>query len=170
MSTVVADASVIVKWFVEEEHSGPSVRMRDDHASQRIMIVVPAVAPFEVLNALRYSGGFGTDDLIEISRTLDGYQFVEAPLKGDYAEEVARLAMDLGVTVYDASYLALGKVRGIDVYTADEQLLKKVRKKLAFVRHVKDYAGPEAEKEQDGGSFAEPSSSTTPSDAHGAPP
>lgn len=148
MSTVVVDASVIVKWFVEEDDSVASVRMRDDHASQRIMIAVPAVAPFEVLNALRYSGGFGTDDLVEVSRTLDGYQFIEVALNGDYAEQVARLAMDMGITVYDASYLTLGKVRGIDVYTADEELLKKTRKKFDFVRHVRDYVGTEAEDER----------------------
>lgn len=54
----------------------------------------------------------------------------------------------MGITMYDASYVTLGKVRGVDVHTADEELLKKIRKKLPFVRHVKDYAGQEAEDEQ----------------------
>lgn len=54
----------------------------------------------------------------------------------------------MGITVYDASYIALGKVGGVDVHTADEELLKKIRKKLPFVRLVKDYTGQEAEDEQ----------------------
>jgi len=147
MLTVVADASVIVKWFVEEEHTKTSLQMRDDYVAQRTAIIVPAVAGFEVLNALRYSGGFGTDDLLEVARTLDGYQLMEVALHGDHSEEAIKIAVDLGITVYDASYLALGKVRGIDVFTADEELLKRARKKLAFVRHVKDY-GREAGDER----------------------
>ena len=152
MATVVADASVIVKWFVEEDHLETSLRMRDDYVAQRITIVVPAVAQFEVLNALRYSGGFGTDDLLEVARTLDGYQLMEVVPHGDYSEEAVRIAVDLGITMYDASYLALGKVRAIDVFTADEELLKKVRRKLAFVRHVKDYTGPQASGEENSAS------------------
>ncbi len=148
MVTVVADASVIVKWFVEEDHSETSLRMRDDYVAQRTTIIVPAVAQFEVLNALRYSGGFGTDDLLEVARTLDGYQFMEVMLHGDYSGKAVKIAMDLGITVYDASYLALGEVRGIDVFTADEELLKKARKKLAFVRHVKDYTFPKTDGEE----------------------
>jgi predicted nucleic acid-binding protein len=59
-------------------------------------------------------------------------------MSGRCAEEAVRIALDYGITVYDASYLSIGKVRGLEVYTADEELLRKV-KKLGFVRHVKEY-------------------------------
>jgi len=42
------------------------------------------------------------------------------------------------VTVYDASYVAVGKVRGIDVFTADERLLERI-KEDAFIKHIRDY-------------------------------
>ena len=138
MSAIVADASVIVKWFVEEEHSEKALRLRDDHVEQRIRVVVPSLAGYEVLNALRYSGSFGADELVEVSKTLDGYQFLEVEMSGSFAEEAVTMALDYGITVYDAAYLSIGKLRGLEVYTADEELLRKV-KKLGFARHLKDY-------------------------------
>ncbi len=70
---MVADASVIVKWFVEEEYSRHSVRLRDDYTALRVRLVVPSLARYEVLNTLRYSGGFGTEDLLRVSTALEGY-------------------------------------------------------------------------------------------------
>jgi predicted nucleic acid-binding protein len=44
------------------------------------------------------------------------------------------------VSLYDAVYLSIGKLRGLEVYTADEDLLRKVEN-LGFARHVKEYEG-----------------------------
>jgi predicted nucleic acid-binding protein len=139
VSAIVADASVIVKWFVEEEHSEQALRLRDDQVEQRVRIIVPSLAGYEVLNALRYSGSFGAEELVEVSKVLDGYQFLEVGMSGRCAEEAVRIALDYGITVYDAAYLSIGKLRGLEVYTADEELLRKV-KKLGFARHVKEYS------------------------------
>lgn len=54
---VVADAPVMAKRLAEEDHPKTSVWMRGDYISQRIVTAVPAVAPFEVLDALRRSRG-----------------------------------------------------------------------------------------------------------------
>jgi predicted nucleic acid-binding protein len=51
-----------------------------------------------------------------------------------------RISLDYGVTVYDAAYLSIAKLKGLEVYTADEELLRRV-KKLGFARHVKEYSG-----------------------------
>jgi predicted nucleic acid-binding protein len=140
VSAIVADASVIVRWFVEEEHSEPALRLRDDQVEQRVRIVIPSLAGYEVLNALRYSGSFGAEELVEASRALDGYQFMEVGMGGRYAEVAVRISLDYGVTVYDAAYLSIAKLKGLEVYTADEELLRRV-KKLGFARHVKEYSG-----------------------------
>jgi len=43
--------------------------------------------------------------------------------------------------IYDSAYVALGKVLGDKVYTADEKLLRKV-KELPFVLHIRDFKIP----------------------------
>ncbi|MGB9760741.1 MAG: type II toxin-antitoxin system VapC family toxin [Thermoproteota archaeon] len=54
MSTVVVDASVIVKWFVEEENSDKAIKIRDKYIEGEIKLVAPKIITFEVLNALYY--------------------------------------------------------------------------------------------------------------------
>ncbi|MGB9895581.1 MAG: type II toxin-antitoxin system VapC family toxin [Thermoproteota archaeon] len=54
MSTVVVDASVIVKWFVEEENSDNAIKIRDKYIEGEIKLVAPEIITFEVLNALYY--------------------------------------------------------------------------------------------------------------------
>ena len=52
----VIDASIIAKWFVDEEGTEESLKLRTDHIEGRILIAVPELLFLEVLNALRYKG------------------------------------------------------------------------------------------------------------------
>lgn len=136
---MAVDASVITKWFVDETYSEQARKLRDDYIDLNVRLVVPRFARYEVLNALKYSGAFGTKELIDVAMILEDYQFIEVPLDGRYAEETIRISVENGVTVYDASYVAVGKVRGIDVFTADERLLERI-KEDAFIKHIRDYS------------------------------
>jgi len=138
LQAVAVDASVITKWFVDETYSEQARKLRDDYIDLNVRLVVPRFARYEVLNALKYSGAFGTKELIDVAMILEDYQFFEVPLDGRYAEETIRISVEHGVTVYDASYVAVGKVRGIDVFTADERLLERI-KEDAFIKHIRDY-------------------------------
>ena len=51
---VVVDASIIVKWFVEEEGSDKSLKLRDRYIEGEIRIIAPELMIFETLNALYY--------------------------------------------------------------------------------------------------------------------
>jgi len=139
LSEVVIDASVVVKWFVREEWSEEAEALRDDYAAGSIDLASPAIMPFEVLNALKYSGAFGEDELVEASEILEDLQVTLYELKGDYARETVKLAMRKGITIYDASYVALAIVRDCVLWTADEKLLRKVAD-LGRVFHIREYA------------------------------
>lgn len=135
---LVADASVVVKWFLKEEFSADALRVRASHTSMESRIVVPTLARYEVLNALRHSGRFGREDLARASKELEGIGLVEVtPDQGDW-EEALRIAADHGLTVYDSCYLALGSTNHLPVYTADERVLERAGA-LGFLHHVKAY-------------------------------
>jgi predicted nucleic acid-binding protein len=138
LQAVAVDASVITKWFVDEPYSEQARKLRDDYVDLKFRLVVPRLARYEVLNALKYSGAFGSKELIDIAKILEDYQLVEIPPDGRYAEETIKISIEHGVTIYDASYLAVGKVRGISIFTADEKLLERI-KEDAFVKHIRDY-------------------------------
>ena len=134
---VVADASVVVKWFVDEEHSGDALRLRDDYTERIVDIASPDLMPYEVLNALRYNPGFGEDQLVQTVRALEKFSLWILPIEGDLAERCIENSLRYGISVYDSAYLSLGVVRDILVYTADRRLIDKVRHES--LRHISSY-------------------------------
>ena len=135
---IAVDASVVVKWFVEEKYSKEALIIRESFIEGLVDIVVPSLLYFEVLNALKYSGAFGEDELKKIARILEDYQFALYELEGAYAEKAVEIAMRNGITIYDASYVALALIEGVDLYTADEKLLTKTQD-LKITRHLKNF-------------------------------
>jgi predicted nucleic acid-binding protein len=135
---VVVDASVVVKWFIEEEYSEQALKLLDAYKEGLLDLVAPSLLPYEVLNALKYSNVFGEDELKEVAIVLESLQITTFELRSDYARRSLEIAMRKGVTVYDASYVALAELENAAFYTADEKLLRKV-KDLDFVKHIKDF-------------------------------
>ncbi|MCS7385775.1 MAG: type II toxin-antitoxin system VapC family toxin [archaeon GB-1867-005] len=135
---VVVDASVICKWFVEEDYSREAGLLRDAYASGLIDVVVPSLVYYEVLNALKYSGEFGEDELKEVARILEDCQFTEFSLKGGVALKAVEIAMRKGLTLYDASYAALAYELNAVLYTADEKLIGKIDDPER-VRHIRRF-------------------------------
>ena len=140
MNEVVVDASVVVKWFVQEEWSEEAGALKEDYAAGKVDLIAPSVMPFEVLNALRYSGAFNEYELIEAAEALEDFQITLYGLEGNYAKETVKLAMRRGITIYDASYIALAIVRRAILWTADEKLLKKLED-ISNVAHIRNYLG-----------------------------
>lgn len=135
---IVVDASVVVKWFVEEEYSGEARGLRDAYTDNLLDLAAPSILPYEVLNALKYSGAFGEDELKEVAEILGDYQLALHQLSGELAKRAVELAFRKGITVYDASYVALADTLDTVLYTADERLLRKVGMHK-LVKHVAEF-------------------------------
>ncbi|HIQ13507.1 MAG TPA: PIN domain-containing protein [Thermoprotei archaeon] len=138
VEVIVPDASIVVKWFIQEEYYREADRLRLDYVNQVIDIAVPNIIYYEVLNALRYSGIYGEDEINEIGEVLHAYQFLDIPLKGEYLRESVRTALKYGVTIYDASYIAIAHIMRAILYTADEKLISKVNNP-SLIKHIRDY-------------------------------
>jgi len=139
---IVPDASVIVKWFISEEYSDKADELRRDYINNLIDIAVPQLLFYEVLNAIKYSAGFSENELLDIGEVLNAYQFITIPLKGDYLRETLKLSYKQGIIIYDASYLAIARVRQGILYTADERLLSKIGEQR-YARHIREYRSGE---------------------------
>jgi len=134
---VVGDASLIVKWFIEEEDSDKALKLRDMHVNGEVMIVAPELLPFEVLNALKYSNLFSMDELKDVAVALSSYGIELYSLRGEVAERAVEIAVEEEVTIYDASYVALAVTLNTRLYTADRKLVKRLRRKYEdVVLHV----------------------------------
>jgi predicted nucleic acid-binding protein len=135
----VADASVVVKWFLEEEFSDQARWLRDDFVRGKVLLWVPSLLFYEVLNALWRSGRFTGNELVLASRSLSKFGLEAQEPLGRALEEIAERT-GKEVPTYDASYLALASVKGIGLYTADEHLVKTCPE---IARHIRDYQSQE---------------------------
>jgi predicted nucleic acid-binding protein len=134
---VVVDASVVAKWFLDEVYSDKSLQLRDEYISGRIRLLTPSLMPFEVLNVLRYSKVYSKEELIGVVRSLELYGIDLWELRNGYGSRVAEVAIELDLSVYDASYVALAEIAKASLVTADEEIVSKAKSLIAVV-HVKD--------------------------------
>ncbi len=139
MADVVVDASVVAKWYIPEQDHEVARALRDDYLNGRHDLFAPTLLPYEVINALKYSGHYEGDRLVEASSTIIEYGI---ELVG-YAEvgPVATVANELAITLYDAAYLALADTTEGTVYTADSQLLDAAAESsyADVSSHIRDY-------------------------------
>ena len=117
MMRLVVDASVAVKWFVEEEYSAEAVRLLES----RHELHAPRLLASEVGNALWRKARAG-----ELERSKAGTlsaAISDAPVRWaedeEYSPEAVRLALALERPVYDCLYLALAHRVGATLVTAD---------------------------------------------------
>ncbi|RLG43830.1 MAG: PIN domain nuclease [Thermoproteota archaeon] len=134
---LVLDASVIVKWFNEEDYSDLAVKIRDFYIEELLEIEVPELMFYEVGNALRYNPNFGIEDVARALRDLEDLQLITHPLRGKLAELTSECAFRYGLTLYDSAYVALALLRRTTYYTADEDVVNRVSAPL--VKHISEF-------------------------------
>lgn len=120
MTGYVVDASVAVKWLVDEPGSAEAARLLDEN----VPLVAPELIYSEAANALWAIARRGRIEASDVRTALD--LLAEAPLSVPHPMKhlmaaAARLAGDLDHPVYDCLYLALAIQEQRPVITADRQ-------------------------------------------------
>jgi len=131
----VTDASVVAKWFLDEEFSEKSRLIRDSFILQKLTISVPSLLFYETLNILRYTQLYDAGELASAARSLSKYGFDVYEPKGRLYEETARTSQKYNISIYDAAYLALASYLRASLYTADLELVQKAPR---YVKHIRD--------------------------------
>jgi len=121
----VADASIVAKWFLEEDFSDKARQLRDSFVTGKMTISVPSLLFYETLNALWHSGLFRKEELILAARALSKYGFDVWEPKGKTYEQSAMLSSKYDISIYDASYVALALNLKATLYTADSEIIQK---------------------------------------------
>lgn len=129
MSDVVLDASFIVKLFIEEPGSATCVALFRARRNVGAAFYMPAHAPAEVLEiACRKltRDEIAAEQLDDIVRSLPCLGKVE-PLDA-LLDPALRIAIDFGVSVYDALYVALAEARTALLLTCDLKLVRRLNR------------------------------------------
>ena len=143
MSEIVIDASVVVKWFIEEIDSDKARFLRDKFIDGKIELIVPSLLYFEVLNALKYSQLFDLSELEDAGESLENYGFKVITIKNEIRKHMIKVAVDHSISIYDASYLGLSIGLGKTFCTADEKIIKKlpstIKKNVKSLKQVEEF-------------------------------
>jgi predicted nucleic acid-binding protein len=119
----VVDASVAVKWFLDECDSDKAIKLWKKHKSQEIRIIVPELLFIEVLNALKYKK-LNEEELKKVNEALWNSQFIIEKLNKTILDKSAAISIKNNLTIYDSIYIALSQLHGCVLITADESLSK----------------------------------------------
>lgn len=121
MTSVVLDASVVLKWFRDEgeRHSVEARSLRVAFEAGQLLVVVPPLLRLEIVNVVGRRWGWAEPALIELATALDtlGFEFKEPELSS-VSRWTAR-----GLTAYDATYVALAELEAIKLITDDKLIL-----------------------------------------------
>jgi len=122
----VLDASVILKWFLDEESSSQALQLREEFYRGQREIVVPDLLLIEVANALRYNPSFTVEEIEEAVETLFDIGIIIVTPTYSLLSRAIELAKSLDVTCYDAIYLALAEELDFEFITADKKFWRRV--------------------------------------------
>lgn len=124
MRAYIIDASVVLKWFIPEEHCEQALRLKDSdrlHAPAFLMLEVG-----NVLSKKRRRGELTAQDIEDIWRA-----FRQAPIRRYTDETLVLTAFDLAhhtkQSLYDCLYLALAMQLNLSFLTADRKFYQSLK-------------------------------------------
>ena len=143
---ICVDASVAVKWILNEERSVLARALYRNSVDADQTIVAPPLLPAEVTNILRQRmRGADRLSLLEATGRLNRFLSLSISIFNPAGLHLAALALadTYGLpATYDAHYLALAEYLDCVFWTDDLRLLRRVQPVLPYVRAIGEYPLP----------------------------
>lgn len=123
---LVLDTSVAVKFYLPEEWREEALALLDAVGESRVKLLAPSTVQPELFNALWQQHRRGKLSREEVGEHWGDFSVTSMDLYApeDLMPRAAQMALEIGVIIYDALFLALGEDVGSLLVTADDRLLK----------------------------------------------
>jgi predicted nucleic acid-binding protein len=123
VNTLVIDASIAVKWVVEEDGTAEALVLR-----QKAKLIAPELLIAECANILWKKvqrGELLKDEALLAARLLQGAEIELLPTRFLF-EAATRMSIEIDHPAYDCLYLALAFEKQCKFVTADDRILRKL--------------------------------------------
>lgn len=136
---LVVDASVVAKWFNNEELSDKATELKDAYVDGRLELAAPIQIIYEVGNTIWKNPQLTEKDSAEAITSLLQMDLQLLPPNLQRVSRAMELARSNGITFYDASYLqAAEELKTTLLSTDDKQIAAgKGTIKILHLREVK---------------------------------
>ena len=136
--TVVVDASLALKWALQEEHTEDALRLWDRWQDASEHVIAPPIFRSEVTNVLHQRTRREHLEPADAADILDSLiSIVASDEPSDLYDRALTLASLLQQgSAYDTLYLALAEFRGCEMWTADRRFVRSVQHRYPQVRWV----------------------------------
>lgn len=128
---IVVDASVAVKWFVEELGSGLARQLLDNEKGSLhipdIFVVEVAATLVRIANQNKASNAMSRNSLFHLIDLIDSGALVLDRTPPSQTIDAANLAIDLGHPLKDCIYLALAMEMDCELVTCDAKFAAKAK-------------------------------------------
>ena len=138
---IVIDPSVAAMWFLPDKLSARAEELLDALLNRKVTAAVPAPWFYEVLNTLRVAvrrGRLTTEEAHGRTEHLARIPVESSPAHAEGYGTLLALALEHGLTAYDAAYLALARAHGAQLVTGDNDLLR-LRPRFPWIVSLEDF-------------------------------
>ncbi|MBI3973521.1 MAG: type II toxin-antitoxin system VapC family toxin [Chloroflexi bacterium] len=146
---IVLDASVGLKLVLDEEHRERAQALFRQHLQARTPVLGPPLLFGEVTNALHQRARRTTltqEEAREALETFLSFPIQQIQPEGIYERALAFAASNQIRSVYDCIYVVTAQRLGVELWTADQNLLNALGSAAPWVRWIGDY--PLSQKEE----------------------
>jgi predicted nucleic acid-binding protein len=138
---VVVDASVVLKWQLDDEQYIPqAIALRDDfYARGAIKAIAPYLLTYEVVNGIATATRQKRIESNMAVEAMGNLLVLGVELREVAPLRVLELALRHNLAAYDAAYLALAEAEGCELWTGDRPFYQAVKDELPRVKWIGDY-------------------------------
>lgn len=141
MRSLVIDASAAGAWILPDEASPAGEQLLRDITRCEVRVAVPPLWWYECANLVRTAvrrGRLAEADARLAVAALRRLPVTVLPWAGEGAMEVLDLALDHGLSAYDAAYVHAAQMEACELYTLDRDLLG-LQPQFPWIRSLQDY-------------------------------
>lgn len=137
---IIVDASVVYKWIIHErdEAAEAALLLRDRCIAGDARVSAPDLLLYEMANILAYKASLSRLDAEEAWKNFLLLDLPVITTTKIFVGECLTFSRQNHISVYDAAYVILAKIKQCDLVTADKKLVARV--KLPYVRSILSYS------------------------------